>query len=91
MIKIILSFQIINNNWDYTDIIILRIIFLRPQWLIENVWWCLIGLFILNDDVLRGETFMKKDMCVGKRVSSIGLLRIEMFELSEISMHAHCT
>ena len=45
----------------------------------------------MDDDVLRGETFMKKDMCVGKRVSSIGLLRIEMFELSEISMHAHCT
>ena len=34
---------------------------------------------------------MKKDICVGKWVSSVGLLRIEMFELSEISMHAHCT
>ena len=49
------------------------------------------GLFIMDDDLLRGETFMKKDICVGKWVSSVGLLRIEMFELSEISMHAHCT
>ena len=90
VIKIILSFQIINNNWDYTDIIILRIIFLRLQWFIQNVW-CFIGLFIMNDDVLRGETFMKQDMCFGKTISSVGLRRIEMFELSEISMHAHCT